>query len=181
MAASENDLPGDALYGIALLSRYPADSWQTLRLPRIRTRVPLYLRTPRKMIIVKEEPRAAVIGRLQTPVGPVVVANTHLSYIPGWGRLQLQRIRRDLAPLPEPVILMGDLNLPGRRPEQITGYRSLARHLTFPVEQPDRQLDHILLRGRLGQVTASSAPALPLSDHRALIVDLSIPEQEAAA
>jgi endonuclease/exonuclease/phosphatase family metal-dependent hydrolase len=181
MAASENDLPGDALYGIALLSRYPADSWQTLRLPRIRTRVPLYLRTPRKLIIVKEEPRAAVIGRLQTPAGPVVVANTHLSYIPGWGRLQLQRIRRDLAPLPEPVLLMGDLNLPDGRPEQITGYRSLARHLTFPVEQPDRQLDHILLRGQIGRVTSSSAPALPLSDHRALIVDLSVPEQEAAA
>jgi endonuclease/exonuclease/phosphatase family metal-dependent hydrolase len=180
MAASENDLPGDALYGIALLSRYPVDSWQTLRLPRIRTRVPLYLRTPRKLIIVKEEPRAAVIGRLQTPAGPVVVANTHLSYIPGWGRLQLQRIRRDLAPLPEPVILMGDLNLPDGRPEQITGYRSLARHLTFPVEQPDRQLDHILLRGQIGRVTSSSAPVLPLSDHRALIVDLSVPEQEAA-
>jgi endonuclease/exonuclease/phosphatase family metal-dependent hydrolase len=181
MAASENDLPGDALYGIALLSRYPADSWQTLRLPRIRTRVPLYLRTPRKLIIVKEEPRAAVIGRLQTPAGPVVVANTHLSYIPGWGRLQLQRIRRDLAPLPEPVILMGDLNLPDGRPEQITGYRSMARHLTFPAEQPDRQLDHILLRGQIGRVTSSSAPALPLSDHRALIVDLSEPEQGAAA
>ena len=142
--------------------------------------MPLYLRTPRKVIIVKEEPRAAVIGRLRTPAGPVVVANTHLSYVPGWGRLQLQRIRRDLAPLPEPVILMGDLNMPDRRPEQITRYRSLARHLTFPIEAPDRQLDHILLRGRLGQVTASSAPALPLSDHRALIVDVSLPSQGAA-
>ena len=179
IAASENDLPGVASYGIALLSRYPADSWQILRLPRIPTRVPLYLRTPRKMIIVKEEPRAAIIGRLRTPAGPVVVANTHLSYVPGWGRLQLQRIRRDLAPLPEPVILMGDLNMPDHRPEQITRYRSLARHLTFPVEEPDRQLDHILLRGRLGRVTASSAPTLPLSDHRALIVDISVPGQEA--
>jgi endonuclease/exonuclease/phosphatase (EEP) superfamily protein YafD len=52
--------------------------------------------------------------------------------------------------------------------------------LTFPIEAPDRQLDHILLRGRLGQVTASSAPALPLSDHRALIVDVSLPSQGAA-
>jgi len=79
------------------------------------------------------------------------------------------------------VILMGDLNMPDRRPEQITRYRSLARHLTFPVEEPDRQLDHILLRGRLGHVTASSAPALPLSDHRALIVDISIARRQAAA
>jgi endonuclease/exonuclease/phosphatase family metal-dependent hydrolase len=131
------------------------------------------------MLIVKEEPRAAVIGRLRTPVGLVVVANTHLSYVPGWGRLQLRRIRRDLAPLDEPVILMGDLNMADDRPAQITGYRALARHYTFPVEEPDRQLDHILVRGRLGHVTASSAPALPLSDHRALVVDLSLPRHEA--
>src|SRR4249919_1395068 len=138
LAASENDLPGVASYGIALLSRYPADSWQVLRLPRIPTRVPLFLRTPRKMLIVKEEPRAAVIGRLRTPAGLVAVANAHLSYVPGWGRLQLRRIRRDLAPLPEPVILMGDLNMSDDRPAQITGYRPLARHYTFPVDKPDR-------------------------------------------
>jgi endonuclease/exonuclease/phosphatase family metal-dependent hydrolase len=180
IAASENDLPGVASYGIALLSRYPSDSWQVLRLPRIPTRVPLYLRTPRKVIIVKEEPRAAVIGRLRTPAGLVVVANTHLSYVPGWGRLQLRHLRRDLAPLPEPVILMGDLNMADGRPGQITGYRTLARHYTFPIENPDRQLDHILMRGRLGKVTASNALALPLSDHRALTVDLSIPRQEAS-
>ena len=181
IAASENDLPGVASYGIALLSRYPAESWQILRLPRIPTRVPLYLRTPRKVIIVKEEPRAAVMGRLLTPAGPIVVANTHLSYVPGWGRHQLRRIRRDLAPLHDPVILMGDLNMADGLPAQITGYRSLAQHVTFPIDEPDRQLDHILLRGRLGEVTASSAPALPLSDHRALIVDLSVPSREARA
>jgi endonuclease/exonuclease/phosphatase family metal-dependent hydrolase len=132
------------------------------------------------MLIVKEEPRAAVIGRLRTPAGLVVVANTHLSYVPGWGRLQLRRLRRDLAPLSEPVILMGDLNMADERPAQITGYRTLARHYTFPIEEPDRQLDHILMRGRLGRVTASSAPALPLSDHRALIVDLSVSRREAS-
>jgi endonuclease/exonuclease/phosphatase family metal-dependent hydrolase len=181
MAASEDDLPGVASYGIALLSRYPADSWQVLRLPRIPTPVPLYLRTPRKLIIVREEPRAAVIGRLRTPAGGLVVANTHLSYVPGWGRHQLRRIRRDLAPLREPVILMGDLNMADGRPAAITGYRTLASHFTFPVDQPDRQLDHILIRGRLGEVTASSAPLLPLSDHRALTVDLSVRPREAPA
>jgi endonuclease/exonuclease/phosphatase family metal-dependent hydrolase len=130
------------------------------------------------MIIVKEEPRAAVIGRLRTPAGPVVVANTHLSYVPGWGRLQLRRIQRDLAPLQEPVILMGDLNMADDRPVHATGYRPLARHFTFPVDNPDRQLDHILIRGQLGEVITTSAPALPLSDHRALIVELSTPTSQ---
>ena len=36
----------------------------------------------------EEEPRAAVVGQLRTPAGLIVVANTHLSYVPGWGRLQ---------------------------------------------------------------------------------------------
>ena len=178
MAATENDVPGTASYGIALLSRYPARSWQVLHLPRIPFRVPLYLREPRKMIVVNEEPRAVVIGHLDTPAGPIVVANTHLSFVPGWSQWQLQRIRRDLAGVPGPVVLMGDLNMTGRQAARITRYRSLARHATFPLETPHRQLDHILARGHLGQVAGSAAPQLPLSDHRALVVELSSSTQE---
>ena len=173
VAATGSDVPGDASYGIALLSRYPARSWQVLRLPRIPGRFPLWLRGPRKVVVVHEEPRAAMIGQLETPAGPLTVANTHLSFVPGWGRLQLQHIRRDLAPLPDPVVLLGDLNMADPKPERITGYTSLARHATFPLEHPTWQLDHILLRGRLGEVVASSNPELPLSDHRALVVDVA--------
>jgi endonuclease/exonuclease/phosphatase family metal-dependent hydrolase len=178
MAATEDDMPGTAAYGIALLSRYPAHSWHVTRLPRIPFRFPLYLRGPRKVVVVDEEPRAAVIGHLDTPVGPLTVANTHLSFVPGWGQWQLRRILRDLASVKGPVVLMGDLNTHNPLPALATGYRSLARHLTFPVETPDRQLDHILLRGQLGKVSGSSAPELPLSDHRALSVDLSLSDQE---
>ncbi len=174
MAATEGDVPGTASYGVALLSRYPATAWRVLRLPRIPVRVPYYLRKTRKVIMVNEEPRAAVIGQLDTPAGRLTVANAHLSFMPGWGQRQLHRIKRDLAALDGPVVLMGDLNMSGTQPSKITGYRPLARQLTFPIEHPERQLDHILLRGRLGRVSATSAPVLPLSDHRALIVDLEL-------
>jgi endonuclease/exonuclease/phosphatase family metal-dependent hydrolase len=173
MAATGKELPGSAAYGIALLSRFPASSWQVLRLPRIPGRFPLWLSEPRKMIMVQEEPRSVVIGQLSTPSGPMVVANTHLSFVPGWGRRQLVRIRRDLSAFAEPVVLMGDLNMPAPRPAAITGYRSLADHATFPIENPHRQLDHILVRGSAGPVTGSSSTVLPLSDHRALVVDLA--------
>jgi endonuclease/exonuclease/phosphatase family metal-dependent hydrolase len=174
MAATEEDVPGTATYGISLLSRYPASSWQVLRLPQIKRRFPMWLPGPRKVIIVREEPRAVVIGNLDTPMGPLLVANTHLSFVPGWGRLQLRRIRRDLAAMPGTLLLMGDLNMAHPAPAQVTGYRSLAIHPTFPAEDPDRQLDHILLRGELGSVIASSAPQLPLSDHRALVVEVAV-------
>ena len=39
MAATGREQPGTAAYGIALLSRYPADDWQVVRLPRIPMRV----------------------------------------------------------------------------------------------------------------------------------------------
>ena len=150
--------PAPASYGIALLSRYPALSWQVLHLPRIPVRFPFYLPTPRKVVVVHEEPRAVVIGHLDTPAGPVVVANTHLSFVPGWGQS---------AAAPDPTRPGGGRG-PGAAdgrsqhgratcPSRITGYRSLARHPTFPLDHPDRQLDHILLRGRLGQVTSSAA------------------------
>jgi endonuclease/exonuclease/phosphatase family metal-dependent hydrolase len=173
MAATEDDVPGVASYGIALLSRYPARSWQVLRLPQLRRRFPMWLPGPRKIIMVREEPRAVVIADLETPKGLVVVANTHLSFVPGWGWLQLRRIRRDLAAVPGPVLLMGDLNMPAPKPARVTGYHPLAGHLTFPADAPNRQLDHILLRGDLGEVVDSSAPELPLSDHRALVVDIT--------
>ena len=96
-----------------------------------------------------------IIGQFRTPAGELVVANTHLSFVPGWGRRQLIRIRRDLSAFPDPVILMGDLNMAGRLPATITGYRPLAGHPTFPVDEPDQQLDHILLRGEFGEVQDS--------------------------
>jgi endonuclease/exonuclease/phosphatase family metal-dependent hydrolase len=175
LAATEDDVPGTAAYGIALLSRYPARSWQVRRLARIPFRVPYYVVRARKVVVVEEEPRAVVLGRLDTPTGPVTVANTHLSYVPGWGQWQLRQIRRDLARETGPVVLMGDLNMRGPLPSLVTGYTSLARHPTFPADEPDSQLDHILLRGHLGQVVGTSAPRLPLSDHRALTVDLQVP------
>ena len=175
MAATEDDVPGTASYGVALLSRYPVRTWQTLRLPRIGFRFPMYLPGPRKVIMVDEEPRAAVIAHLDTPVGPLIVANTHLSFVPGWSRLQLRRIRRDLATLPDPAILMGDLNMDAPRPAAITGYRSLAACPTFPLDEPERQLDHILVRGEVGRVIDCRAVRLPLSDHLALVAELADP------
>ncbi|MBM9468401.1 endonuclease/exonuclease/phosphatase family protein [Nakamurella leprariae] len=173
MAATGRESPGTASYGIALLSRYPVLDWQVLRLPRIPAKFPMWLRVPRKIIVVHEEPRAVVVGRFDTPTGPLVVANTHLSFVPGWNRLQLQRIRRYLRVFDEPVVLMGDLNMAGRAPAELTGFTPLATHPTFPLAEPTEQLDHILLRGSLGPVVSSDAPLMPLSDHRALVVDLA--------
>ena len=174
MAATGGEQPGTSAYGIALLSRYPATSWQTVRLPRIPTRFPMYLPGPNRVMVVDEEPRAAVIAELETPLGPLTVANTHLSFVPGWNRRQLRQLVRDLHGFPGPHLLMGDLNLPPKAAARWTRMRSLATAATFPAHAPDRQLDHILtdhhgLRGR-----RCIAPLVPLSDHRPLVVDVEV-------
>jgi endonuclease/exonuclease/phosphatase family metal-dependent hydrolase len=173
IASTGDEQPGTASYGIALLSRYPVRRWQVSRLPGIPFPFPMWLPGPRKVLVVREEPRAAVIADVQTPLGGLTVANTHLSFVPGWNRWQLRRLRRDLAAFPCPLVLMGDLNLTPPVPAALTGYAPLAQEATFPAGRPDRQLDHILARGPLAPVHASAARELQLSDHRALIVDLA--------
>lgn len=71
MAATGHEQPGTAAFGIALLSRFPAASWQVVRLPRIPVRFPMYLPGPNKVMIVDEEPRAVFRTRLEwAPAAP---------------------------------------------------------------------------------------------------------------
>jgi endonuclease/exonuclease/phosphatase family metal-dependent hydrolase len=170
MAATGDEQPGTAAYGIALLSRFPTQSWQVLRLPRIPVRFPMYLPGPNRVQMVHEEPRAAMVGRLDTPLGPMTVANTHLSFVPGWNRVQLGRLIRDLRGFPGPRVLMGDLNMTAKR---WSGLRPLCAASTFPADAPDRQLDHVLTDDRGLHADRCCAPRLPISDHHALVVDVS--------
>src|SRR5579884_668004 len=149
MAATGDEQPGTAAYGIALLSRFPATTWQVLRLPRIPAKFPMYLPGPGRVQIVDEEPRAAVIARFDTDVGPLTVANTHLSFVPGWNRVQLRRLARDLRGFPGPRVLMGDLNMTPPSPQRWSRLRPLATAPTFPADAPERQLDHIMTDDRL--------------------------------
>jgi endonuclease/exonuclease/phosphatase family metal-dependent hydrolase len=173
MAATGDEQPGTASYGIALLSRYEASTWQVVRLPRIPTKFPMYLPGPNRVQIVDEEPRAAVLARLDTDLGPLTVANTHLSFVPGWNRVQLRRLTRDLRGFPGPRVLMGDLNMTPPAPQRWTRLRPLATAPTFPIDEPQRQLDHILTDDIRLIATRASTPTLPISDHRPLVVDVS--------
>lgn len=172
MAATGREQPGAAGYGIALLSRFPAASWQVVRLPRIPMRFPMYLPGPNKVMVVDEEPRTAVIARLQTPLGPMTVANTHLSFVPGWNRRQLHRLVHALRRLPGPRLLTGDLNLTPAAVHRWSRMRPLATAATFPAPVPDRQLDHILTDDRDLRAGVTTSELMPISDHRPLVVDL---------
>lgn len=161
--------PGTPEYGVALLSRLPVRSWEVISLPALRGRVPV-VRSGRRPVLVGDEPRRAVVAVVEGPLGPMTVAATHLSFIPGWNAVQLRRLVGSLREMPRPAVLMGDLNL--RRPARITGWRSLADVPTFPVDRPTRQLDHVLVDGDVRAVAGARAVHTGLSDHRALVVDV---------
>lgn len=173
IAATGDEQPGTAAYGVALLSRYPARNWQVQRLPRIPARFPMYLPGPGRVMLVREEPRAVVVGQFDTPSGAITVANTHLSFVPGWNRVQLRRVWRDLGALPGPRLLVGDLNMTPPTPARRTGLRPLATAATFPASGPDRQLDHVLTDDDRLTATGCCTPRLPISDHLPLVVDLA--------
>jgi endonuclease/exonuclease/phosphatase family metal-dependent hydrolase len=128
---------------------------------------------PDALPVIGEEPRVALIADIETPHGVVRVASTHLSFLPGCNLVQLRRVTRCVEQGKPPALIMGDLNLPGRVPAAIIGYRPLARHRTYPAAHLLVQLDHLLLKGELGQVWHTAALRLAVSDHRALLADLA--------
>jgi endonuclease/exonuclease/phosphatase family metal-dependent hydrolase len=165
--------PGDGAYGIALLSRLPVRWWRTLRLaPPGRLRAPILVPGTRRLVWVADEPRVAVCARVVAPFGEVTVAATHLSFVPAWNAWQLRRVVRALRALPGPYLLMGDLNLPGPLPPLLCGYAPLVRAATFPAPRPLVQLDHVLASPGLPACSGGHAVELPVSDHRAVVVDV---------
>jgi endonuclease/exonuclease/phosphatase family metal-dependent hydrolase len=169
-AATGEEQPDSAAYGIALLSRYPVSAWETIRLPPVP--VPAPVRHPGRRLpsIVRDEPRVAVAAVVETPRGTMTIANTHLSFVRWWNGRQLKLLSRSLAHLPRPLLLTGDLNMGPERAAMATGLTSVADHLTFPWDEPQVQLDHILASPPLRAQT--SVRRLPVSDHLALIADL---------
>lgn len=161
-----------AHYGIALLSRYPVRSWRTISLPTLHGRIPvLHAGHP---VLVRDERRAAIAAVLDTPQGPLTVVATHLTLIPGWNSLQLRRLVRRVRDLPRPLVVMGDLNLPGTRPAHTARMRPLARALTIPLAAPARQIDHILAMGSVRSTSDGVSLDLGVSDHRALVVEVDL-------
>jgi endonuclease/exonuclease/phosphatase family metal-dependent hydrolase len=170
MAATGDEQPGSASYGVALLSRYPVVSWRVVRLPPLRFGVPLWSSMTRRPFLARDEPRVAVAAVLDGPFGQFTVCNTHLSFIPGWNGAQLRRLVRSLTGTREPLAVIGDLNMQQAQAARVSGLRPIASGATFPAHRPRRQLDHVLVRGGLTATGPAEAVRLPLSDHRALVV-----------
>lgn len=174
-----SDRPTEPLYGVGLVSRLPVLEWRTTRFDPAPWSLPLMIPAePRpRFVRVPDEPRAAIAAVVEGAHGPFTVVTVHLSFVPGYNVRQLRALRRWLAGLPRPLVLLGDLNLPGTIPARVTGWTPLVRQKTYPVMGPRVQLDHVLADGLAPWQRAGAVPrvhALPVSDHAAVTVDLDL-------
>jgi endonuclease/exonuclease/phosphatase family metal-dependent hydrolase len=174
LAATGDEQPDAAAYGVALLSRHPVTGWQVVRLPPVPVRAPVWFPGRRRPEWVRDEPRVAVAAQVQTPHGEVRVTTTHLSFIRWWNLRQLRLLVRSVQDGVAPLVLTGDLNMDARRASDLTGLRPLASGPTFPADTPEEQLDHILTDDARFVTTHEEVVELPLSDHRALVADLDL-------
>ncbi|MGW3662157.1 endonuclease/exonuclease/phosphatase family protein [Streptomyces sp. NPDC005141] len=186
-------------HGIALLSRLPVRHWRARRLAP--APLPMPLRTPgrRGLTVARDQPRAVLAAVLEGRRGPFTVVALHLSFVPGWNIRQLLTVRAWIADLPRPQVLLGDFNLTGAIPRAVLnsagptgrtgtrrtrreetlpvphGWRDLARTPTYPAHRPLVQFDHVLATGiGAGAAGGAHAPRTAISDHRPLVVELSL-------
>lgn len=171
--ATWSGLSSEPLYGVGLVSRIPVRQWHYLLMAPANVTMPLLVPgNPRPRILrVPDEPRAAVAAVLDLPT-PVTVCTVHLSFVPFTNTRQLREVKAWLAPLPRPLILLGDFNLPGRIAARSTGWSETGTGPTYPVFKPRVQFDHILSDGIAGY--AGTVHALPVSDHCAVTCAFSL-------
>jgi endonuclease/exonuclease/phosphatase family metal-dependent hydrolase len=170
--AGDADSAETPQYGVALVSRYPVTGWRVVRLPVLRPVVPVLFPGRRRPVVVRDEPRVAVVAQVAAPGGALTVACTHLSFIPWWNLVQLRRLVRSLRGS-GPLVLMGDLNLGPAAAARVTALDPLAAGATYPAEAPAEQIDHILGRG-VAATSPGEVRRLAVSDHCALSVQAAV-------
>ena len=165
-------------FGLAVLSRFPIVRFDQVRLPNV---YPLL--NPRK--------RGALRTRIETPVGPIKLINTHLSLFRLERRLQLKALmagdKLAAGPADEPVVFCGDLNSgpSSETYKQVshlltdvqTASNSGPLEATFHAKGPFFRIDHIFVSSHfkpLKTEVRKTDDTTAASDHLPLVVDLEL-------
>jgi endonuclease/exonuclease/phosphatase family metal-dependent hydrolase len=120
------------------------------------------------------EPRSGILATAVMGDLRLSVAGTHLATRSEESIPQLEALVQALADRPPPHLLMGDFNL---IPEEVAprvaavGLEMVPAQPTYPAAAPRAHIDHVVLGG-LSAREVEVLPAAPVSDHRALRVEV---------
>lgn len=161
-------------YGIAMYSAVDVERSWTWRLPSWHSPI---RHTSDGVRFRFEEQRRAIVALVREGGQPILVCGTHLAPTAGLGVRQLHWLEDRLDSLAASIempqtcrLIVGDLNI---RPEKLranTRYTVLGEGSTFPSDSPSTQIDHVIGQGLVAN--ASRTELMPVSDHRALIVEV---------
>lgn len=166
---SESSTTSEPCYGIGIASRIPVIKWERKELPKALMGwwLPTTIDGVTRKYWVKDHARTALAAYLED--GTVLI-NTHLSWEPIFRNIQLTRLKSWANSIARDkslnVMIIGDLNIPISWEESVESLRwkSLVRQLTFPVWEPDRQIDHFLARPGV-EVALEPLVESKISDH----------------
>ncbi len=157
-------------YGISIVSRVPVKKWLRLNLsPALFGKfITIPIAGVRTRIYARDHSRSAIAALLENRV----IINTHLSFIWPFNFFQYRKVLKWANSLEQefslPVIVMGDFNLKsiGKRGR----WKLLFAAQTFPIWEPDRQIDYFLAKQSLVEgFTRHSC----VSDHLAIGIYLA--------
>jgi endonuclease/exonuclease/phosphatase family metal-dependent hydrolase len=132
-----------------------------------------------RLLPIGPEPRNAILASVHVNGYRLSVAAMHLATQRDISRKQLSQAAAKLQTMPEPWIMMGDLNRTTDEvaAEPLLGSMELVDGPpTFPSWSARKRIDHIALRGlalRPDSVRAVRSP--DVSDHLALVIDVDVP------
>ncbi len=149
-------------YGNALLVRGEIGHWSLDRLHRL----------PRWKIT--QERRTLLRAHVRTTEGDLTVGVTHLAVPRAIGLHQLRHLVDLVVDDPRPLVVVGDLNRAPQDVAPLAGWAGLEvvdHERTHPVVTPKLRIDHVLHSPDLAAQWVE-VRSTPMSDHRALLVDL---------
>jgi endonuclease/exonuclease/phosphatase family metal-dependent hydrolase len=167
-------------YGVATLSRWPIAFDTLYRLP---------VDPPQERAGGSREPRGLLRADVASPYGTIAVFNTHIdaSGVDTWRRQEAHVIvstvvaARQARPL---LLIGGDMNsTPESAVQQIIRQPGLrdafaecgrGSGLTYPSDSTVKRIDYLYLSGAM-RCTRAEVQATRVSDHRPLVVDVTIP------
>lgn len=155
----------DGQYGNALLVRGEIERHEVLSLKRRRRLLPR-----------NTEPRNAILATVRAGGHRLSVAVTHLETSHWVSKQQLPQAIARLRTMPEPWVLLGDLNRSTDqvRAEPLLGSMQLVTPpATFPSPEPKDSIDHIAIGGLALRADTVDAVRFPrVSDHCALVAEV---------